>query len=489
MRTSLPALTLLCLGSPAAALQDSPFTAHSVTVEGFATPYRLLAPAKVEQGKSYPLVLFLHGAGERGDDNEQQLVHFAGAMGEDPLRAKYECFVLAPQCPESDRWCEVDWAAEESTPFEDVPTKPMRGAIAALHEVLRAHPVDADRILLTGLSMGGYGAWDLATRHPEWFAAVAPVCGGGDESQATRMAGLPISVWHGGADGVVPPRRSRVMVEALKKVGADVAYHELEGVRHDSWTAAYAEDGLLDWFFTQRRAADTGLDAAVRLLAELVRDDERIVFLGDSITRLGVEPGGYVDHIRKGLAVRKPQAQVIGAGIDGHRVPDLLARYQADVIEKRATLVFVYVGINDVWHSESGKGTPIDEFEAGLDELVRGLLEAKATVVLATPSVIGEAPDSRLDEMLDDFAQCTRRVAAQHGLVVCDLRRAFVDVLAVRNASGAKQGVLTYDGVHLSSAGNTFVAIQAARALRQALVRTAGGRLPQARSARPDHGK
>jgi len=479
MHALLQVLAFTLLASPATALQESPYTSHSVTVEGFVTPYRLLAPAQLEEGKRYPLVLFLHGAGERGDDNEKQLIHFAGAMGTDAMRAKYPCYVLAPQCPEKGYWVDVNWGDDESTPFAPEPIAPMRGAIAALHEVVRGHPVDPDRILLTGLSMGGYGSWDLATRHPDWFAAVAPVCGGGDEHQAARLAGLPISVWHGAADSTVPTKRSRVMVEALQEVGADVTYHELEGVGHGSWEQAYGEDGCLDGLFAAKREVSTGLDAAARLFARELDDDERVAFLGDSITRLGAEDGGYVDLLRRVMKREKPKAAVIPAGIDGHKVPDLLQRYRKDVLEQHATLVFVYVGINDVWHSEWKSGTPIDEFEAGLDELVRGLLAADATVVLATPSVIGEEPVGRLDDMLDDFAARTRRVAQNHGLVVCDLRRAFRSQLAVRNPAGAKQGVLTYDGVHLGPAGESFVAIQAARALREALTRRDSARTGQ----------
>jgi lysophospholipase L1-like esterase/predicted esterase len=434
----------------------------------------LLLPENLVEGEQYPLVLFLHGAGERGRDNELQLRHFPERMVTDEYRKRYNCFVLAPQCPKDEYWVYVDWSDERSTPFAATPTSSMLGAIAALEKVVSDHPVDLDRIYLTGLSMGGYGTWDLATRHPGWFSAAAPICGGGDERMVAKLAGLPFSVWHGAADRVVPAGRSRTMVEALRELDAitNVEYHELEGVGHNSWTQAYGENGCLDWLFEQRRDPQAQFDAAANLTAEAIRPDERIAFLGDSITQSGNRRGGYVDLLRTAISEKRPDARVIPARISGHRVPNLLKRFHRDVIDKKATLVFVYIGINDVWHSQSGRGTPADEYEAGLRTIVRELRASGADVVLATPSVIGERPvvgDNELDEMLEQYAAMSRKVAEEEGATLCDLRRAFQNHLKIFNAAnGVDRGVLTTDGVHLNAAGNLFVATHAARALREA---------------------
>ena len=346
----------------------------------------------------------------------------------------------------------------------------MRAAIAALHDVVRDFPVDPDRIVVTGLSMGGYGTWDLAARHPEWFAAAAPVCGGGDARAAARLTGLPISVWHGAADQAVPPDRSQVMVEALREANGNVEYHELDGVGHNAWVQAYGEDGCLDELFAARRDPQAGLDAAARLAAAAIASDERVAFLGDSITQSGNNTGGYVDLLRTAFASKRPDVQVIPAGISGHRVPNLLERFQRDVVDKDATLVFVYIGINDVWHSQSGKGTPADAYESGLRTIVRDLRASGADVVLATPSVIGERPvgENDLDEMLEQYAAISRQVASEEGATSCDLRRAFQAYLLMFNTAEGDRGVLTGDGVHLNAAGNVFVATQVARALREA---------------------
>jgi predicted peptidase len=214
---------------------------------------RLLRPVTIEAGVRYPLVLFLHGAGERGSDNVSQLKYLPAWLAASECREKYPCFVLAPQCRAEQRWSAFNWSDKKSSPLADAPTTDLSGAIAALREVLGSEPIDPDRVYLTGLSMGGYGSWELAARMPDRFAAVVPICGGGDESQAAKLTHLPIWCFHGDADKVVPVERSRTMVAAIRTAGGEPKYTELPGVGHDSWTYAYRESGLLDWLFAQRR--------------------------------------------------------------------------------------------------------------------------------------------------------------------------------------------------------------------------------------------
>ncbi len=215
--------------------------------------YRLLRPADIEPGAKYPLVLFLHGAGERGSDNEKQLKYLPTWLAEPESRRMYPCFVLAPQCRDEGRWSEGNWSDKTAAPQKPQPTVDLAAAVAALDAVAQGEPVDPDRVLLTGLSMGGYGTWDLAARTPRRFAAAIPICGGGDEETAPKLATLPIWCFHGAADEVVPVARSRSMVEAVKAAGGNVKYTEFEGVRHDSWTPAYRDPATLDWLFRQRR--------------------------------------------------------------------------------------------------------------------------------------------------------------------------------------------------------------------------------------------
>lgn len=234
----------------------APFQARTVTVTeaGEAVEFRsqLLAPSAIEPGRRYPLVVFLHGAGERGRDNEKQLKYLPTWLAEPALRERHPCFLLAPQCREDERWVDISWADKKSTP-QGPPTTDMLAVIAALNAVIAAEPVDPSRIYLTGLSMGGYGTWDLAARQPERFAALLPICGGGDEATAPRLAKLPIWCFHGDADEVVPVERSRTMIAAVRAAGGDPKYSELPGVGHDSWTPAYRDPAVLAWLFLQRK--------------------------------------------------------------------------------------------------------------------------------------------------------------------------------------------------------------------------------------------
>lgn len=224
-------------------------------------PYRLVAPATVADGTSYPLVVFLHGAGERGDDGVPALRHFADRMATPSMRSRFPCYILAVQCPKEHRWVDADWSAATPPTFADRPTPAMDAVIAALRTTVRTRPIDRSRIYLTGLSMGGYGTWDLAARHPEWFAAAVPVCGGGDPATAPRFAGLPVRAVHGLKDGVVPPERSRAMASAIRAAGGNAELIEPD-CGHDAWTVAYTPEGTLDWMFAQRRAQPAELGPA-----------------------------------------------------------------------------------------------------------------------------------------------------------------------------------------------------------------------------------
>jgi predicted peptidase len=216
-------------------------------------PYRLILPSTIEENVSLPLVIHLHGAGERGTDNNNQLIHLYGkgrALGNvDITKTPYIAF--APQCPNEQQWVNVPWKdgsykAGEISDALDL-------ALAAMDDVIKTHKIDKTRIYITGLSMGGYGTWDAIQRRPDFFAAAVPICGAGDPSQAKKIAKLPIWVWHGDADDAVPVRGSREMVGAIKGAGGDARYTELEKVGHNSWAPAYASKEMWDWMFAQKR--------------------------------------------------------------------------------------------------------------------------------------------------------------------------------------------------------------------------------------------
>ena len=166
--------------------------------------YRMLEPQNKCFLKKYPLAVFLHGAGERGQDNERQLIWGAGTFIKEENRKDYPCFVIAPQCPEEKRWVDVNWDLMKHV-MPEKPSENMALVMELIDQVIDKYPINKRRIYVTGLSMGGYGTWDLISRWPDKFAAAAPICGGGDENQASKLINMPIWVFHGSDDRTVPP--------------------------------------------------------------------------------------------------------------------------------------------------------------------------------------------------------------------------------------------------------------------------------------------
>lgn len=233
---------------------DAAFIAGQFEKNGKSLPYRLYIP-QGHEGEKLPLVLFMHGAGERGTDNIKQFIN-----GDWLLRRLVEgqdvhpCYILAPQCPEEgdQRW--VNEAFECGTYCYDqtVLSEPMRLAIDILDMVEEKYPIDRKREYVTGLSMGGYATWYLISRFPERFAAAVPVCGGGDPAQAEKIRSVPVWTFHGDQDDIVPISGTRALVDALRQVGGDIRYTEYPGVMHGSWVNAYSEPDLVDWLFSHR---------------------------------------------------------------------------------------------------------------------------------------------------------------------------------------------------------------------------------------------
>ncbi|MGA7720455.1 MAG: GDSL-type esterase/lipase family protein [Ignavibacteriaceae bacterium] len=196
----------------------------------------------------------------------------------------------------------------------------------------------------------------------------------------------------------------------------------------------------------------------------MLKDNDRIIFFGDSITQMGLKPNGYITIIKDSLSKNNPSINIIGAGISGNKVPDLQIRVERDVISKSPTIVFIYIGINDVWHSITPglHGTPKDQYEAGLNEIIRKIKTTSARIILCTPSVIGEKNQgtNKIDGMLDEYAEISRKVANQTRVQLLDLHKDFIDYIASHNPHDDDKGILTIDGVHLNDSGNRFVAVE-----------------------------
>lgn len=216
-------------------------------------PYRLYVPRDYLQSRRYPLLVVLHGAGERGTDNVAQLGNGVLAFCAPALQKRRPAFVIYPQCPSGARWVEAAWS-EPSYDLTKVPqSRPSQALMELVDSLAAEFTLDPQRLLVSGLSMGGQGTWDLLARHPERFAGAMPVCGLGDPSQAARMKTVPIWAFHGARDQVVPVAGSRDMVKALKRAGARVRYTEYPDVAHPAWERAYADRRALTWLLEQRQ--------------------------------------------------------------------------------------------------------------------------------------------------------------------------------------------------------------------------------------------
>ncbi len=203
------------------------------TKDKASLPYRLLKPDGYDKnGKDrYPLVVFLHGAFGRGTDNKMQLRSGVEEFVKDTTREKHPCFLAVPQCPPDKQWTNVGWFDGKAATCRSpkAPPSHQRLVLDLIDTVAGEHRIDKDRIYLTGVSVGGYGTWDLVSRRPELFAAAIPVSGGGDPAQAEKLAKLPIWAFHGDADPLVPVERPRDMIAAIKKAGGEPKYTEYRG--------------------------------------------------------------------------------------------------------------------------------------------------------------------------------------------------------------------------------------------------------------------
>lgn len=257
------ALTFFLFSFPiflnSAIAQDSEYQKREFTAkEGHTLPYRILYPKNYTSKKKYPLVLFLHGAGERGADNEIQLVH--GSKLFEKYREDFPAIVIFPQCPKDSYWASAQ-VNRNTTPlsisfdYKNNDIKwPLEAALSLVKELSKKESVDKKRIYITGISMGGMGTFEAISREPKLFAAAIPICGGGDTTYCDRYAKkLPLWIFHGAVDKVVSVELSRAMYAALKNQQAVVKYTEYPGVDHNSWDNAFAEPEYLPWLFAQKK--------------------------------------------------------------------------------------------------------------------------------------------------------------------------------------------------------------------------------------------
>lgn len=232
------------------------FSAH-LHVDGADTlSYRFALSQAARTSKDpLPLVIFLHGAGERGSDNLAQLRLCVHYFLDDSIYSRYPFALLVPQCPEDQRWVNTDWTLL-SHRMESTPTVQMRGVFYLIDSLLATGRYDPYRVYVVGISMGGFGVWDALQRRPQTFAAAIPVCGGGDPAYVDRLLDIPICVFHGERDKLVKPLRSHAMYDAVKHAGGHrIRLTTYSDLGHLCWDRTFSTPGLFHWLFTQRKDA------------------------------------------------------------------------------------------------------------------------------------------------------------------------------------------------------------------------------------------
>jgi predicted peptidase len=204
--------------------------------EGSGLRYLLYLPGEYDpkEGSSWPLIFYLHGIGERGENLKRLLKHGIPKVVES--RDDFPCITVSPQCPPDTFWVEHYFALK-----------------ATLDEVRVKYRIDEHRIYLTGNSMGGYGTWGLAITYPDTFAAIAPICAGGQSEEVCVLKDVPVWAFHGELDDRVPLEEGQRMVDELEACGGKVRFTVYEGVGHDSWTRTYENPELFEWFLEHRR--------------------------------------------------------------------------------------------------------------------------------------------------------------------------------------------------------------------------------------------
>ena len=221
-------------------------------------PFRYMRPLHADASQKYPLLIFLHGANQRGFDNERQLLIGGAFFSRDSIRNKYNSYVLFPQCPEIDTWAYFETSGDPLSgntvslkfPFNKQPTDVSKVLMQLLDSLLRTDAIDPNRIYIAGLSQGGMGVLDLIARYPERFAGAVSMCGAGDVSTAKLFAQkVPLWLFHGEKDDIIPVDFSRNYYKRLTRLHAEVKYTEYPGVLHNCWIHAFKTAEWVDWLY------------------------------------------------------------------------------------------------------------------------------------------------------------------------------------------------------------------------------------------------
>lgn len=390
-------------------------TAQQINLKSISE-YLLYLPQDYKETsyKRWPLVLFLHGAGERGNDLEAVKKNGLPKLVEEGQ--DFPFIIASPQCP-AGRW----WSTDDLN--------------LLLDNLIEEYDIDIDRIYVTGLSMGGFATWEIAMRFPDRFAAIAPVCGGGNPQQACRLKNIPTWAFHGAKDVVVFPYQTEKMVEVLRKCGGKVQYTLYPEADHDSWTATYENPELYDWLLQQKKenvwekefAAFDKKDSLAGKRANV------ILFTGSSSVRMW-------RSIQRDLN----NDDILNRGFGGSTYADLDRDIERIVFRYNPTKVFIYSGDNDLNGNKSPEEV-FTEFRTLYGKIKRRLPSTKIYIISTKPSISRERliPKYKVfNQYLKDFLKHESNAA-------------YIDIFTpMMDAEGRpKQDLFLGDNLHLNKKG------------------------------------
>lgn len=251
-------IALLLFVQLANAQDKTMFSKEQFIKGGDTLQYRMLLPENFDEKKQYPVLFFLHGAGERGTNNEAQLIHGSKLFLNPENRKNFPAIIIFPQCPQDDYWANViigDGKKLERFSFQKggKPRKSMELLIALVAKIKSEKFSDKDRFYVGGLSMGAMGTYEILRRKPNVFASAFAICGGDHVENVKKYKHVPLWIFHGAKDSVVPIQKSEIVVNELKRLNSDVKFRVYPDANHNSWDPAFAEPDFLSWIFSYRK--------------------------------------------------------------------------------------------------------------------------------------------------------------------------------------------------------------------------------------------
>lgn len=241
---SLTLSIILCFQFFRLSAQGGEIVSDIFVTEKDTLPFQFISPGNIDTMQKYPLVIWLHGKGERGMDNKKQMTLIKNWLPDSLQKEKYKSFLLAPQCSEDRCWSHYD-KLEDKITFDTITPEIQMTLMKLIDSILVQYPIDPNRIYVMGISMGGFGAFDLITRYPDFFAAAVPICGGADPRMADEISKTPVWAFHSDKDKVVDIRHTSLIMSILND--KNHKFTKLENTGHDAWNKAFKEPDLLNW--------------------------------------------------------------------------------------------------------------------------------------------------------------------------------------------------------------------------------------------------